>query len=352
MEGVNPAMRAAAIVTPHAIMAARLSIGNVIDEREVPRSKPGDDVQSPPREEEAQRPSCDREQQAFDQHLPDQPETARAKRLPHRELTDTRRAAREQQVRNVRARHQQENRRRAQQQRQHVTQAASQVRAKRNDLCRDPGVGLRILAGELCRHNIELPLELIDRDARSKPADDVVERLRAQAGLEVRDSLLGHPDHRFRPPVAIVEEPQLESLRHDADDRVLVARVELQALTDDRRIAGEAAGPECVAQDHDPSAALSIFLGKERPAVQDRRPEHGEEVIADAGGVNIVGFAAREVEIEIEGLRHRGRFERADAREPVDGVSRSDVETTRARLRVVPARRSSRVRAAIRRAAA
>ena len=114
-----------------------------------------------------------------------------------------------------------------------------------------------------------------------------------------------------------------------------VARVELQALTDDRRIAGEAAGPECVAQDHDPSAALSIFLGKERPAVQDRRPEHGEEVIADAGGVNIVGFAAREVEIEIEGLRHRGRFERADAREPVDGVSRSDVETTRARLRVV-----------------
>ena len=96
-------------------------------------------------------------------------ETARAKRLPHRELTDTRRAAREQQVRNVRARHQQENRRRAQQQRQHVTQAASQVRAKRNDLCRDPGVGLRILAGELCRHNIELPLEF-DRPRRQVKA--------------------------------------------------------------------------------------------------------------------------------------------------------------------------------------
>ena len=71
--------------------------------------------------------------QTLDEHLPDQPPAAGAQRLTHDEPRPSHAAAREHQVRDVGARHQQKNRRCAEEQRQNVLQAANEVRTERND---------------------------------------------------------------------------------------------------------------------------------------------------------------------------------------------------------------------------
>ena len=136
-----------------------------------------------------------------------------------------------------------------------------------------------------------------------------------------------------RPP--IVEEAQLEAGRHHADDRIGIAGIETHGAADDRRVAAEVHRPERMTEDRDAGSAALVLLRQKRPAVQHRRAQHREELLANTRRGQIAGLAAGGVEVECKRLDHRRRLERAGALEPIDGVGRRHVQAAFARLAVV-----------------
>ena len=231
--GIRPAMMAATIVTPLAMTAARASIGmRSTSAMSIGRSR-SDHVQGPAGEGQSEDSARRGEQEAFDQHLTNQPGAARAQRLTNGKLAAARSAAREQEVGHIRAGDDQENRGRTEDERQHVAQAADEMRAKRHHVRADCGVRLWILARQLRRQRVEFRLRLVDRDVGPKPADDVPECLGPQRCLDIFEALFRHPDEGLRPPATIVEEAQLEAWRHHPDDRIGIAGIETHGAADD-----------------------------------------------------------------------------------------------------------------------
>ena len=235
-------MSAATSVTPQAITAARASIGMLIDARDVaaaaaPRSRRGSSAPAAVRRRRRRSPAAGSRPASAGPGA-----AACAQRLPHRELPAARRAARQQQVRDVGAGHDEQNRRRAEQQRQDVAQAADQVGAQRHHLrdeirrwCADT----RARAAPRSRSNSALCLPPPRRQAaagRSRSSSPA-----AQRRLDRLETLLRQPDDRFRPARAIVEQPQLEAGRHHADDGVGVVLVEAHRRPTMDAIAAEAA---------------------------------------------------------------------------------------------------------------
>ena len=93
----------------------------------------------------AMAPPMQGQQQRFDQRLRDQPAPPRAERRAHRHLALARGAAREQQVRQVDARHQQDHSDAAEQQQQRGTHAADRLVVQRHDRRADRAVGVAVL---------------------------------------------------------------------------------------------------------------------------------------------------------------------------------------------------------------
>ena len=289
---------AAAIVTPQAIAAARPSIGmrstsamSAGRSRAIASSvqRASSEPDAPPRPRAAgSRPASAAPAGGGWRRAPGAPRTrARARRRAP--AADSRR---------WRRRRQQEHGG-AEQQRQHVAQAADEMRAQRHDLRADRRVRSRILARELRRdaRRARPAPRPTDTPGRSRPST-FQNACAAQVRLEVVEALLRQPHQRLRPPRAIVEQPQLEARRQHADDGVGVAVVEPHARADDRGIAAEPAVHSAWLSTTTRGPPRRYSCGRNVRPCSTRRAQHGEEPLADARRRQILGLAAGEVQIE------------------------------------------------------
>jgi hypothetical protein len=298
---------------------------NVIDARDIERPEPGDYIERPACECEASGSAQRRQDQAFGEHLSDQARAAGAERLSHGELARPADTARQQQVRDVCAGDDEEERRRAKKKRQHVAEAPNQVLAQRHHLRRDVLVGLRILARQLRRDSVELRSRVRKRDTRPQPPEHIPEPRATQGWLELFESRLGQPHGWLRPRGAIVEEPQFEIRPQHADEGIRVGVVHAHATADDGGVAAEGVPPQGIAEDGHAFAAPLIFVRQKRPAVEHRRVEDGEELLADPRGFQCDRFAASDSRLDRPRLGNGEGLERLNPLHPVDGVGRCDV---------------------------
>ena len=136
----------------------------------VGRRKRDEKIASPRGEKNAKQSARDREDETFEQELPDDLPARRSDRHPHREFAAARRTARGEQVRHVRACDQQHEHDRAQQHREAGAVFADLVLEELHDLRADAGVRIRILLLEPRRDRVQLALRGLHRDARLQPA--------------------------------------------------------------------------------------------------------------------------------------------------------------------------------------
>ena len=124
-------------------------------------------------DEQAERGAGEREHARFGEQLPNQPEPARAERGPHRQLAAADFAAREQQIRDVRACHQQDEADRRQKRQHDRLRRSQQIVAQRPQ--EDDPVRLCVLIGILAlearEHARHLGRGGVDRHARAQPRD-------------------------------------------------------------------------------------------------------------------------------------------------------------------------------------
>jgi hypothetical protein len=171
----------------------------------------------------AGRGSCRRQQQALDEHLPDQAQSRRAERCAYRHLTGPGGRAREQQAGDVETRRDQDEGDRAKQHIESRSVVAQHVIEQGNRCGQPPAIGGHVLLAEPRTDRRQLPKRLRVIDAGLKPRDRFHE-VRAPAVLR-QVPLQPQPD------IHILRES--EGRRHHANDRVLTA-VHLERPTDNR----------------------------------------------------------------------------------------------------------------------
>ncbi|HEY7284130.1 MAG TPA: hypothetical protein VH497_01715 [Vicinamibacterales bacterium] len=291
-------------------------------------------VERPLRHEETADSAEHREEAGFSKQLPHQLAASGADGEPHGHFTGPGRCARQQQVRDVRARDEQHERRHAEEQRQrrasldrHVAlPACARLHAQRLRLeLRHPLVAHAALerhfdvVDDVVIRRGEGRSRLVDRDAGLQAAEyirpvratvlEVLERLREAAHRDRRE------DRRLQPERRAVE----STLRH-ADDRHRLA-VDRDGLIQDRGIQSEAPLPVAPAEDHDVRFAGSgIVRRRQQPSdgrldADDREVVAGHEQPVDAFSLAARGEVGPERDVRGEaGKRRLGFFEVAEHR--------------------------------------
>ncbi len=134
------------------------------------------------------------------------------------------------------------------------------------------------VSGYACRQPLrdgpQLGAGLRKGRARPQPGHDlhlVVAPVREQLGREGRREENRH--RASRPEPARRDEPRWEDTHH-----AVRLAVEADRPAENARVRPEPAPPQGVREDHDPLAALAVFLGQERTAQHRPHAEDGEEV--------------------------------------------------------------------------
>ncbi len=132
------------------------------------------DAHRGPRDRQAGRTARDREQQALDEQLLNDAPAGTAERRPHRDLPSTAEPARQQQVRDVRAGHQQHERHDSRQHQRRGPQLGPDDRtAQRFDGDAPALVGVRRCDGDAIRNGAHVRAGLLQRGPRLQPSDDL-----------------------------------------------------------------------------------------------------------------------------------------------------------------------------------
>ena len=187
------------------------------------------------------------------------------------------RTAREQQVRDVRARNQQHDADRAEQQDESLTVVVDDVVVKRQRRDGSAGVGLRVLLGKATGDRRQLALGLSDGGARPQPANCVHERGAAPVHHAGHELICHHGDPDFD---AIRQIRKFEPLRHHADDREPCA-VQRDQTADDSGIGGKSPPPQRLRQDGDRCGAFHVVVRFEEPPGHRLDPEYLEKLGGD-----------------------------------------------------------------------
>ena len=279
-------------------------------------------IQRPARDEDAADAAKDGEQARFPEQLTDQLAAARADRQPDGHLAGARGAAREQQVRDVRAGDHEHERRDAEEERERRLRLARDarlpVRARlerdrlaleaRERLVAHPLLQRRFDVGDdLAVRRRHRRARLLDRHARLQPCEEVrpvgapvvepLERLREAAHRDRREDDRPHAERR-----------SVEAARRDADDRHRLP-VHCQPLIEDVRVAAEPPEPVRVAQhDHVRLARRLVVVGAEQPAERRLQREHVEIGAGDEQPFRVLRLVAR-------GQIRAERYVRGDAGE-------------------------------------
>ena len=254
--------------------------------RQVRRRQRDQRLHAPAHHDQPQQASGQCQQQTLRQRLLHQARPSGAERRPHRQFLLPAHAARQDEVGDVDASHQQDHRDTAGQDQQRRADVTHHLFVQRVDRGRPPlvGVGIRLFQARCGRGQSRA--RLLDADARLQPAD------RAEI-VHVADEaarLIDHPrprHHHRRPRVhvhrageaggpdhALVREHELGW--HDADDRRGLA-VHGHLTADDGRVAAKAPLPVAVT-DHRDARAIAWLNG---PAEHRRSPEQLEQPRAD-----------------------------------------------------------------------
>ena len=268
------------------------------------------------RDEDAERPAHDRQQQALGHQLTNHPFAAGADGRPDRQLAAASERPGEQQVRKIRARDQQHARRRAAQRVEH------QPRLLGHFVAEPQHVGRRVLVlgGVLLPRprgdDVHLCSRLLERHAAAQ-ASDAVERMVAPIGGLAFAQAQRHPE---RGPLGC---RKAELAGHDADhgERLVVH----QDLPPDHvGIPAELRLPEAVAEEQRARRSGAIVCVGERTAHQRRGSEDPQNVGRHGRAFDTNGIAgacqARELRVV-----HPRAFERGARARPVAEVRRREV---------------------------
>jgi hypothetical protein len=238
-------------------------------------------AEAPVREEQPDRATREAENHAFDQQLPHDPPAARPERRPDGQLLPAAQAARQQQVRDVRARDEEHARHGADEHADRSAHAADHLILERHDAERQAAVRrieIREVAAKADGEGVHFLLHLSDGHARPETADDVVvlavPRLRG-----VRSHGEGHDDVRVK-GVAECRHHFVrkgEGRRQDADD-LIGASVQFDPAANHVRIAAVAAYPGRVGEKCGIRRRLRVFLRREEPSGCGAHAEHREQV--------------------------------------------------------------------------
>ena len=236
-----------------------------------------------------------------------------AKGRAHSQLALTGEGARQQQVGDVRARHQQHERDGTEEDDDDKTHVSDDLIEQRHDREREAAVR-RIHVGEVAAETrserVHLGLRLGDRHAGLQPGHDVVVFARACGRRRVRQrkrqehvAVFHHAErwqHFARQP---------ERLRHHADHLVADA-IKNDRLSDNPRNSTEAARPEAMAQNGGGRASRRIVFRHEELPVKGSGAEHGQQIRRHANYADAFGIAAA-CQIEISPERDRDLFQAA-----------------------------------------
>ena len=220
------------------------------------------------REQQSGAGGGEREHHALGEKLPDDAHAPCAERRADGDLAAARRAAREQEVRDVAARDQQHDADGREQDEQARAVASDEIGAERFHREAQLGGVARDVVAQTSGDRLELLQRLLARHAALQPA------VHGQVVLVVHRLPLRREGDR-RPQLLVVRR-EVERGRHDADDGVIAA-VHVDRRADDWPRA-EPPHPQLVAEDRDELAAWLILLGRERAAGERPHAEHVEVV--------------------------------------------------------------------------
>ena len=231
-------------------------------------SNSGQESRAPLRQQQSEQTTGQRQQQALDQQLPDDPDARTAERRPHGKFFPARGRSSQQQVRDIRTGDQQYEANRAEKNQQCRSDIASYAFLQRDHIhAISAGVGDWMLTEQLLRYRVHLSARLFDGDALLEPADHVS----GSAHVSRLPILWTHQHPKRRRPL------MLEALRHYAN-YCIGTIVEDDRLANDVLIAGELALPKTVAENGDGIRSRLLVITADR-ASQHRRYTHNSEIV-------------------------------------------------------------------------
>jgi hypothetical protein len=231
--------------------------GRAFETRYVGGRRGDERVHTPPRQRQAAGACEQGKDETFGEQLTHDPTAPRAKRYPDRELAGARRAASEQEVRDISARDQQDEPDGAEQREQPTPVVPDELVHHRRQRKIELAVLLRKAHAKALGVALELCERLFLRNAGLQPRVDLIPM------FVVHGLPFGGEGHWYPQILGLGRE--VECRGHDAKDFVGPA-VQADPLADDGRISGEAAGPEPMAQDDDLFPARLILFGGEDAA--------------------------------------------------------------------------------------
>ena len=269
---------------------------------------------TPRRDDQSADAADDGKDQAFGEHLANQPPASRAKGRSQPDLALARGAARQQQICDIDARHEQHERDSAHQREQGGPQLPDHLLLQPKDHHRPPGIALRFLFLELGINALHLAVGPLERHSL------------VQAGNRVR---IAAPAYRAKLLQRLAEGDQKVGLlphhretgRHHTNHRlrpVVCGEGHAEHVS-----TGEALLPEFVAQHDDRAVAAEVFLGRVRAAERGLDAQRAKDVGGDRQSVNPQRLA-----VDDDGKagrpHHAQVIERAGALAPGDEVGRGD----------------------------
>jgi hypothetical protein len=261
---------------------------HLLDARHARRQRRQERLQPEVAEQHAGDGAQQRQQHALGQQLAQHARAAGPEREPHGDLALPVGGAREQQVRDVRARDQQHEGDRAQQQHQRGAHVADHGLVQRLDRHALLGVRVRVLLGEPRGDRLDVGARLLHVDAGLQAAHHVDAGVVAAVVLAA-DLVLQSQQRREDlgvPPAGV------HRLRHHPDHRERVAAQD-QRLANHLRIPSEAPLPEAFAQERDAGRAGLLLLGPERAAEDRLLAERREHAGGDLPAVHALGLGRR-----------------------------------------------------------
>jgi len=264
---------------------------------------PGDALQSqtlergdgPVGEDHPGCPSQQPEQQALDQRLPDQPRRGGAQGRAHRQIALARGGARQEQVGQVRAGHQQQQPHGGEEREQRRFHPFDHVLVQRHGADAQPRLGVhQVFRAQLPGQRVHLLLELGLGDAGPPPGEDGIEGVVARDGEHV--GLIRGPEIGLVEDEVLRRQHQPEPLAQDPDHGAGLP-VEEDRAADQRGIGGESPRPEPVREDDHAGTVLHRLLRGEEPAQQGPGAEHGQQIRARRPDLDQLGITLRAVEV-------------------------------------------------------
>jgi hypothetical protein len=279
------------------------------------------------------RGADDRQDQTFDQQLPDETPASGAERRtdPHFALTGGR--AGQQQVRDIRAGNQQHDAD-GPEQHQHPGpgRRTDQIILKRTHADEPVLVPDRMRLLERRGNLVHLGLRLFHRDAWFQPGDAL--KIEVEI-VRVADALVGR-DHIGRPQFGRLRDADgiREAGRHDAE-HLVAAAFERDRATEDGGVRVEAPFPEAIAEDDHLMASPDLVLRGEGLAHRRPHPQDIEELRRDLLRLEVLRLRTRLPQGDIPGGDGRHGVEHLLLGGPVHVVLRRD-PTRRGRGRRAP----------------